>query len=97
MDDSFDNINTTDYKSTNSSRGITAMAYSPDGRFIAGVQGSRIIIWERNSGKKFRSFNSHSNLISIDYSPDGTEIVVGDSEGRGAVYSKGGKLLRNLN
>lgn len=86
-----------DPSSVNTGHAITAISYSPDGKFVAGVKGNRIIIWERNSGKMFRSFISHNNLICIAYNPDGSEIVVGDANGSSTIYSKGGKLLKRLN
>ena len=48
-----------------SSNPITDLSYSPDGRFIAGVGGRRITIWERLSGKRIKTFLSKDNLISV--------------------------------
>ncbi len=94
-----DNINDdiTKNDSLNSGESIKAISYSPDGKFIAGVQGNKIIIWERSSGKRFRSFISQNKLACIAYNPNGSEIVVGDVNCHSTVYSKGGKMLRNLN
>lgn len=62
---------------------VLAMAYSPDGRYVAsGGQDNTIIIWDLYSRKELRKLIGHTFYVNyISYSPDGKFLASGSSDG----------------
>ncbi|KAI0919292.1 hypothetical protein AcV5_002248 [Taiwanofungus camphoratus] len=63
--------------------GICALAYSPNGLYIAtGSEDKTIIIWEVNTSQRLRECTHHDDTIgSVAFSPDSTELVSGSRDG----------------
>lgn len=59
------------YFSTGHTACVLAMAYSPDGRYVAsGGQDNTIIIWDLYSRKELRKLIGHTSFVNyISYSP----------------------------
>lgn len=72
---------------------ITALAFSPDGRYLAGVSRDRAVrIWQIEPGpdqwRVVRAWydKSAGNLLSVRWSPDGTRVITGDRNGKVAEW-----------
>ena len=70
------------YFSTGHTACVLAMAYSPDGRYVAsGGQDNTIIIWDLYSRKELRKLIGHTSYVNyISYSPDGKFLASGSSD-----------------
>jgi WD40 repeat protein len=73
---------------------VTSLAFSPDGRFLAGASRDRTIrLWQvapgPNQWKVVRLWYDRpaTNFVSVAWSPDGRALVTGDRSGRVAVWS----------
>lgn len=73
---------------------VTSLAFSPDGRFLAGASRDRTIrLWQvapgANQWKVVRLWYDYpaTNFVSIAWAPDGRALVTGDRSGRVAVWS----------
>lgn len=71
------------YFSTGHTACVLAMAYSPDGRYVAsGGQDNTIIIWDLYSRKELRKLIGHTSFVNyISYSPDGKFLASGSTDG----------------
>ena len=66
---------------TGNTEGVTAIACSPDGRFVLSATTSALKLWEIASGLEMRTFKPKSgSAISACFSPDG-RFVLGASNG----------------
>jgi WD40 repeat protein len=83
---------------------ISAIAYSPDGRFIAtgaggqfsrGKRASRLELWDRQTGQRQPTLHRTENVIwSLAFSPDGTRLALGGTNPQIEVRDmKTGELL----
>ncbi len=62
---------------------IENLAYSPDGKTIAGVgRSSMIHIWDIETGKKQHTFSGHKwSVETLAFSPDGKTLASGSLDG----------------
>ncbi len=69
---------------TGHSEKIEAIAYSPDGRFIATGSSDRTIkIWEAATGRELRALNSsNTGIKALAYSPDGRVLASSGNDGK---------------
>lgn len=72
---------------------VTSLAFSPDGRWLAGVTRDRTVrVWQMEPGPdQFRVValwydRGAGNFLSVAWSPDGRALVTGDRKGRVAVW-----------
>lgn len=72
---------------------MTALAFSPDGRFLAGANKDRTIrIWQVEPGaEQWRVValwydGGAGNFVSVGWAPDGRQLVTGDRHGRVAMW-----------
>jgi RNA polymerase sigma factor (sigma-70 family) len=57
---------------------LTAVAFAPDGRTVAGVTGSTIHLWDANTGEELRELKGHTDEIEvIAFAPDGKTLASG--------------------
>jgi hypothetical protein len=79
---------------------VSAVAVSPDGRFIVSGSHDRTVkVWDAQSGALLRSLEGHTDSVSaVTVSPDGRFIVSGGSlDGSVQVWdAQSGALLRSL-
>ncbi|HAQ61376.1 TPA: hypothetical protein DCR49_05160 [Candidatus Delongbacteria bacterium] len=63
------------------SDGITAIAFSPDGKFlISGSHDKTVRLWDVSTGKEIRTFYGHTGQIhDVEFSSDGMNILSGAS------------------
>lgn len=62
---------------TGADRDITSVAFSPDGKIIAGASlEGKIRLWD-DSGKDIRTLEAPEGIWSIDFSPDGKYLAAG--------------------
>ena len=54
---------------------IYNIAYSPNGKLVAGSSDQSIVVWDAETGQKRVTLNGHSNYSSIAFSPDGTHLA----------------------
>ena len=76
---------------------VTAVAYSPDGRFIiSGGRDSTCILWDANTGMEIRTFLGHSSWInSVAFTPGGMEFLSGANNGSMILWNiKTGEIIK---
>ena len=65
--------------------GVSALAYSPDGRWLAaGLRSGRVMIWDTaKEGGPAITLSAHKDrIVGLEFTPDGTSLVSGSKEGR---------------
>jgi WD40 repeat protein len=62
-------------------RGIGCLAFSPDGKRLAGGKAQNLAVWDAATGRRLHYLRWHSNLIeSVAFSPDGKWLASGDRD-----------------
>ena len=64
-----------------STKPISAVAFSPDGKTIATTNSEQIQLWDIETGKLFSKLKTSTRLYPLVFSPDGTRIASGDGYG----------------
>ena len=77
---------------------VSAVAVSPDGRFIvSGSQDRTVKVWDAQSGALLRSLKGHTSVSAVAVSPDGCFIISGSWDQTVKVWdAQSGALLRSL-
>jgi WD40 repeat protein len=61
---------------------VNALAFSPDGKLLAGAGVSNVIwLWDIANGKQIAALNTLTVISSLAFSPDGTLLASGGSDG----------------
>jgi eukaryotic-like serine/threonine-protein kinase len=70
------------------SKPVSAVAWSPDGKYIAsGGQDSTVRVWNAMTGKPRLTYTGHSNEVwAVAWSPDGKYIAFGSNDGTVQVW-----------
>ncbi|MFI6319420.1 TIR domain-containing protein [Nonomuraea sp. NPDC050556] len=57
----------------------TALAFSPDGRWLITASEDRLVVWDAKTGKKIRTMRdvARQGLVSLAVSPDGRTVATG--------------------
>lgn len=90
------NTVTVDLLSAEAADVVTTLAWSPDGKRVAGGSFDRTVrVFDAASGKRLRTIASHADAIySVAFSPDGKQIVSTARDGTAKVFDlDSGKLL----
>ncbi|KAI0365467.1 WD40 repeat-like protein [Pilatotrama ljubarskyi] len=68
--------------------GVTCVAWSPDGRFIAsGSEDTTIILRDGTDGRFLHQLTEHSDVVwTLAFSPDGQRFASGASDGLGLIW-----------
>jgi WD40 repeat protein len=62
-------------------RGIGCLAFSPDGKRLAGGKAQNLAIWDAATGRQLHYLRWHSNVIeSVAFSPDGKWLASGERD-----------------
>jgi WD40 repeat protein/serine/threonine protein kinase/Tfp pilus assembly protein PilF len=73
--------------------GIKRLLFSPDGQFLAVVQGSRVLVWKLSEKRVILALPEVSG-IAVDWTPDSQWLVAGRQDRSVIVYEvPGGKLV----
>jgi WD40 repeat protein len=58
------------------------LAFSPDGRLVALIQGRTVTVWYAASGKEFAHWDGHggANVTAIAFAPDGKSLATGGTD-----------------
>lgn len=74
------------------------VAFSPDGRLMAGVDGRSILLWRVRDGHRVATLpGDGSGLVSVAFRPDGRHLAAGADSGRIMVWdARSGALLQRV-
>ncbi|MBI4616988.1 MAG: PD40 domain-containing protein [Planctomycetes bacterium] len=76
---------------------VTGLAWSPDGRYLAGVDNlGNLRVWERDKKKLVRYEEFPLALYAVSFHPDGTRVAVGGMDKKVCeveIASKGSRIL----
>ena len=65
---------------------VTAVAFSPDGRFAVSVGGLTAQVWEAATGHEVARLTHDSEVTAVAFSPDGQYVVSGSGDGTARVW-----------
>jgi eukaryotic-like serine/threonine-protein kinase len=76
-------IGSTRHIYTGHSYAVTAVAWSPDGQYIASASADKSVhVWKALTGERVALYTDHKNeVLAVAWSPDGQYIVSGDADG----------------
>ena len=65
-----------------SGKPLGGLAFSPDGKTLAGGLGNEVILWDPGTGKKLAALKGHTRewISFVDFSPDGRRLASAASE-----------------
>jgi hypothetical protein len=67
--------------------GPEALAYSPDGRFLATITGRAVRLWDVRTRQERGRFEGHAGATTaLAYAPDGKTLATGGTDGTGLVW-----------
>jgi serine/threonine protein kinase len=67
--------------------GFSRIAFSKDGRMLAGAGGSQVKIWDAVNGDELHSFEEQNDAVrAIAFSDDGRRVVIGTRQGDVATF-----------
>jgi len=77
---------------------ISSVAWSPDGRRLAGSSNGTAKVWDARTGKELLTLSGNSNSVSsVAWSPDGKRLATWSSDNTAKVWdAQSGKQLRTL-
>jgi WD40 repeat protein len=84
---------------TGHTRGVTSVAFSPDGKLLAsGSYGTTIKLWDVATGREIRTLQGHTDSVcSVAFSPDGKILASGSWDNTIKLWDVAtGTLLRTL-
>jgi|SRR5215213_139395 len=84
--------------------GISAMTFSPDGKYLATVDTSHARVWDVTRGQEVARLRNHQYTHKLAFSPDAQSLFISGSEGSqrwlwqadDLILSACGRLTRNL-
>lgn len=66
---------------------LEAVAWSPDGRLLAGATADGVVVWEAKTGRELARLDEHRGYVEqVLWSPDGTRLISGGTDGRVLVW-----------
>ena len=67
---------------------VTALAYSPNGRHVAGgTDDALVVIWDANSGRRIHTCQWHSETVcALAFAPNSKRLVSGSGDGLAVVW-----------
>ena len=69
---------------------LNGLAFSADGRVVAGAKGGKIILWDTVTGQKLRTLSVAANISDLLFTPDGKKLLLATEA---AANFAGGALL----
>jgi WD40 repeat protein len=70
--------------------------FSPDGRFVSGASGKRILVWETVGGRRIGHATGDPLLVVLDWSARGRFLAWGAEDGRLAILEPASGRVREL-